>query len=219
MPLDFVAARSTMVEQQVRPWEVLDPRVLATIGSIRREDFVGPRHRKLAYADMQLPLDQGEVMLKPIVEGRILQALELAPEHDVLEIGTGSGYLTACFAQMARAVVSIDIRADFLERARGRLDINDSTCVTLRHADALSFDPDRQFDAVAVTGAVADLPARFLDWVRPGGRIFFIHGQSPVQEAVVRTRLENDAGWREESLFETDIPYLQGAEPRQIFAL
>ncbi len=219
MPLDFATARRTMVEQQVRPWDVLDPRVLATIGGLHREDFVGTRHRKLAYADIELPLEHGESMLKPIIEGRILQALDLAPEHDVLEVGTGSGYLTACLAQLTRAVLSIDVHNDFIERARGRLESISSTCVRLQKADALSFDPGRQFDAVAITGAVATVPARFLDWVRPGGRMFVIRGVAPVQEAVVLTRLENGAGWSEESLFETDVAYLHGAAPIQRFVL
>lgn len=217
MPLDFDIARRTMVDQQVRPWEVLDPRVLATVGAIRREDFVSSRHRRLAYADLEIPLEHGEVMFKPILEGRLLQALELAPEHEVLEVGTGSGYLTACFAQLARAVLSIDLHADFVERARGRLESIGSACATLQQADALGFDPGRQFDAVAITGAVAELPDRFRGWVRPGGRLFVIRGAAPVQQAVVLTRLPGDAGWREEVLFETDIPYLQGAAPSQRF--
>ncbi|MGQ0799367.1 MAG: protein-L-isoaspartate O-methyltransferase family protein [Pseudomarimonas sp.] len=219
MPLDFATARRTMVEQQVRPWDVLDPRVLATIGSLHREDFVGTRHRKLAYADIELPLEHGESMLKPIIEGRILQALDLAPEHDVLEVGTGSGYLTACLAQLTRAVLSIDVHNDFVERARVRLESISSTCVRLQTADALNFDPGRQFDAVAVTGAVATVPSRFLDWVRPGGRLFVIRGVAPVQEAVLMTRLENGAGWSEESLFETDVAYLRGAAPLNRFVL
>jgi len=219
MPLDFATARATMVEQQVRPWDVLDPRVLATIGAVHREDFVGTRHRKLAYADIELPLEHGESMLKPIIEGRILQALDLAPEHDVLEVGTGSGYLTACLAQLTRAVLSIDVHNDFIERARVRLESISSTCVRLQQADALSFDPGRQFDAVAITGAVATVPARFLEWVRPGGRMFVIRGLAPVQEAVLLTRLENGAGWSEESLFETDVAYLHGAAPISRFVL
>jgi len=219
MPLDFATARRTMVEQQVRPWDVLDPRVLATIGSLRREDFVSSRHRKLAYADIELPLEHGETMLKPIVEGRILQALDLAPEHEVLEVGTGSGYLTACLAELGRAVLSIDIHAEFVERARGRLESISSTCVRLQQADALSFDPGRQFDAVAITGAVASLPSRFRDWVRPGGRLFVIRGHAPAQEAVLLTRHADGSGWSELSLFETNVGYLRGAEPARPFVL
>jgi protein-L-isoaspartate(D-aspartate) O-methyltransferase len=218
MPLDYAVARRTMVEQQVRPWDVLDPRVLATIGSLRREDFVSPRHRKLAYADIELPLEHGETMLKPIVEGRILQALDLAPEHDVLEVGTGSGYLTACLSQLARAVLSIDIHADFIEQAHSRLEAIGSTCARLQQADALSFEPGRQFDAVAVTGAVAVIPDRFREWLRPGGRMFIIRGAAPAQEAMLLTLLDNGS-WREESLFETAVGYLRGAAPIARFVL
>lgn len=217
MAVDFEQARFAMVEQQVRPWEVLDFRVLDVIGSVKREDFAPPRHRKLAYADLALPLEHGEFMLKPVIEGRLLQALDLAPEHEVLEIGTGSGYLTACLARLARAVHSVDLHADFIDRARVRLQAAGLANVSLEAADALQFQPARQFDAVAVGGAVAEVPERFLSWVRPGGKLFVIRGRSPVQEAVLYTRAEH--GWAVESLFETDVPYLHGAEPVQRFAL
>lgn len=217
MAVDFEQARFAMVEQQVRPWEVLDFRVLDVIGSVKREDFAPPRHRKLAYADLALPLEHGEFMLKPVIEGRLLQALDLSPEQDVLEIGTGSGYVTCCLSHLARAVHSIDVHADFLERARARLQAAGCTNVTLEQADALAFRPGRQFDVVAVGGAVSEPPQGFLDWVRPGGKLFLIRGQSPAQEAVLYTRAEH--GWAIESLFETDVPYLHGAEPVQRFVL
>lgn len=217
MAVDFEQARFAMVEQQVRPWEVLDFRVLDVIGSVKREDFAPPRHRKLAYADLALPLEHGEFMLKPVIEGRLLQALDLAPEHEVLEVGTGSGYLTACLGRLARAVHSIDLHEDFVERARARLAAAGVSNATVQAADALQFNPGRQFDAVAVGGAVAEVPQRFLDWVRPGGRLFVIRGASPVQEAVLLTRTEH--GFATESLFETDVPYLHGAAPVQRFAL
>jgi protein-L-isoaspartate(D-aspartate) O-methyltransferase len=156
-------------------------------------------------------------MLKPVIEGRVLQALDLSPEHEVLEIGTGSGYLTACLARLARAVHSIDVHADFVDRARARLQAAGLANVSLEAADALGFQPGRQFDAVAIGGAVAEVPERFLSWVRPGGKLFVIRGRSPVQEAVLYTRAEH--GWALESLFETDVPYLHGAEPVQRFAL
>jgi len=219
MPIDFDQARYTMIEQQVRPWDVLDPRVLETLTVIRREDFVPPRHRKLAFADLALPLEHGETMWKPTLEGRLLQALEIAPEHEVLEIGTGSGFITACLAHLGRAVCSIDIHADFVDRARARLAGLGFSCARFQVADALEFTPNREFDAVAVTAAVARLPERFRDWVRPGGRMFVIEGESPVQEAVLYTRLGDGTGWRRESLFETDVPYLRGAAPTPRFVL
>lgn len=218
MSIDFESARHAMVEQQIRPWDVLDPLVLDALGTVRREDFVPPRQRKLAFADVALPLEHGEFMFKPVLEGRLLQALELAPEMEVLEVGTGTGFVTACLAHIVRAVHSIDLHASFVERARGRLENLGYAGARVEQADAFSFEPGRQFDAVAIGGAVAEIPDRFRGWVRPGGRLFVIRGHSPVQEAVVLTRLEGDH-WREESLFETDVPYLRGAEPRARFVL
>jgi protein-L-isoaspartate(D-aspartate) O-methyltransferase len=216
MPIDFELARHAMVEQQVRPWEVLDPRVLEVLATLRREDFVLPRHRRLAFTDMQLPLEHGEVMFKPVVEGRLLQALDLSPEDEVLEIGTGSGFVTACLARLARDVVSVDIHADFVERARDRLAATGLANVRVEVADALSYAPGRKFDAVAVTGAVSAVPAAFFDWLKPGGRMFVVRGHAPAQEAVL---LRGAAPSAADSLFETDVPFLQGFAPVERFAL
>lgn len=218
-PLSLDRARFNMIEQQVRPWEVLDPAVLELLDRVRRDQFVPPAQKALAYVDMELPLGHGadQVMLAPRVQARMVQDLALKATDKVLEIGTGSGYLTACLSRLARAVHSIDRHGDFIERARARLQAAGCTNASVEQADALSYQPGRQFDAVAVGGAVAELPQRFLDWVRPGGKLFVIRGQSPVQEAVLYTRA--DHGWAIESLFETDVPYLHGAEPVQRFAL
>lgn len=216
-PIDFDTVRATMIEQQVRPWEVLDPRVLKTLGELPREDFVPLRQRKLAYADVALPLEHGERMMKPVVEGRMLQALAIGDADEVLEVGTGSGYITACLARLARAVTSIDRHPDFTERARARVAELGLGNVRLETADALSWNPGRRFDAVCVTGAVAEVPQHLFDWVREGGRLFIVRGLEPVQEAVVFTRTTD--GWDEDSLFETELPYLAGAEPVQRFAL
>ena len=121
MSMNFDQARFAMIEQQVRPWDVLDPRVLEALMVVHREDFVVPSQRQLAFADLPLPLAHGEVMMKPVVEGRMMQALLLEPSDEVLEIGTGSGFVTACLARLARAVTSIDIHADFTESAGQRL--------------------------------------------------------------------------------------------------
>ena len=217
MPIDFQQARVAMVEQQVRPWDVLDPRVLDTMMRVPREDFVPPRHRKLAFADLALPLEHGETMLKPVLEGRLLQALALEPADEVLEIGTGSGFLTACLAHLARDVVSIDRHADFVERARQRLAGERVTNVRIETADAFAWQPSRLFDAIAVTGAVAKDPEYFGQWLKPAGRLFVVHGQSPVQEALRITRRGD--GFHRESLFETDLPYLHGAAPAPSFVL
>jgi len=217
MSLNFEQARAAMIEQQVRPWDVLDPRVLDALARVRREDFVAPAHRNLAFADLPLPLAHGECMMKPVVEGRLLQALGLEPGDDVLEIGTGSGFITACLAQLAREVVSIDRHQDFVDDARARLAHAGIGNTRIECADALSWDPGRQFDAVAVTAAVATLPEAFGRWLKPGGRLFVVRGLSPVQEAVRIVR--RDDALVAESLFETDIPYLHGAAPVPHFSL
>lgn len=219
MTLDFERARFNMVEQQVRPAEVLDPRVLETLREVRREDFVPPAHRRLAFADVALPLDGGVKMLKPIVEGRLLQALKLEPDDSVLEIGTGSGFLTACLARLAHEVLSIDRLPALVERARGRIADAGIGNVVIAVADALDgFEPKRTYDAIAVTGAVADVPERFLSWLAPGGRLFVVRGTDAAKEAVLIER-GADGVFGEDSLFETDIDYLLGAEPKPVFTL
>ena len=155
--------------------------------------------------------------MKPVVEGRMLQALNLEAGDEVLEVGTGSGFVTACLARLARAVTSIDVHGDFVETVRQRLNQAQISNVRLETADALAWQPGRQFDAIAVTAAVATVPDIFIEWLKPGGRLFVIRGFSPVQEAVRLTR-RGDA-LHVESLFETDFPYLHGAEPVPHFTL
>ena len=216
--IDYARARETMVEQQVRPWDVLDPRVLETLSTLPREAFVPEPYRALAYADLQLPIGHGEVMLKPVVEGRTLQALALQPTDAVLEVGTGSGWFTACLGRLAREVVSLELHADLAETAHARLAAQGlDGNLRIEVADALRYDTTRRFDAICVTGAVDAVPARFLQWLRPGGRLFAVSGRAP---AMVAQLLHGDAAngsqvdaARVESLFETDIPYLAGAAP------
>jgi len=217
MTINYTQARENMVEQQVRPWDVLDPRVLSVIGRTPREDFVDPAYRELAYADLSLPIGHGQFMMKPVVEGRTLQSLAIAPHERVLEIGTGSGYLTACLAQLGRGVHSLEINPALAEAARARLDAQHLHAATVETADAMHWLSDERFDVVCVTGAVAEVPARFLEWLAPNGRLFVIHGQSPVMEATLWQGGVNAA--RPESLFETDIPYLVGGEPTPRFVL
>ena len=219
MTFDYAKARETMVEQQVRPWDVLDPRVLEVLARLPREAFVGERHRALAYADLELPLGHGETMLKPVIEGRALQALALEGGESVLEIGTGSGFLTACLASLAREVVSVERHADLADAARGRLQAQGLGNADVVAADAFAWEPDRAFDAICVTGAVDAVPSRFLQWLRPGGRMFVVRGRVPAMEAVLlHAPGGGDVnGPRVESLFETDLPYLAGAEPAPEF--
>jgi protein-L-isoaspartate(D-aspartate) O-methyltransferase len=220
-PASYARVRETMVEQQIRPWDVLDNRVLEVLSALPREAFVAESHRALAYADLQLPIGHGEVMLKPVVEARVLQALALRPGDSVLEIGTGSGWFAACLGALAGEVLSLERHADFVDAARARLDAAGlGGNVALEAADALAWDTDRRFDAVCVTGAVAELPERFLRWLKPGGRLFAVRGRAPAMEAVL-VRQGGDAvnAPRIESLFETEIPYIAGAEPAPTFRL
>jgi protein-L-isoaspartate(D-aspartate) O-methyltransferase len=212
-------ARQNMIENQVRPWEVLDPRVLDVLAAVRREDFVPARHRALAFADMALPIGNGETMMKPTVEGRMLQALALGAEDRVLEIGTGSGFVTACLARLAGSVTSVEIHADFADAAKTRIAAAGAHNVRVEVADAIrTFRTGERFDAVVVTGAVYAVPEQFRAWVAPRGRLFAIVGESPAMQAMLLTRAD-DTHWREDSLFETDIRYLTHAEPPRRFAL
>jgi protein-L-isoaspartate(D-aspartate) O-methyltransferase len=217
MSVNFEQARFAMVEQQVRPWDVLDPRVLDVLHVLQRENFVDAAHRNLAYTDIALPLAHGEVMMKPVLEGRLLQALDLSLQDDVLEIGTGSGFITACLSHLAREVVSVDIHSDFIEQTKQRLSHPGIRNVRLECADVFSWQNERRFDAIAVTAAVTNIPEFFAQWLKPNGRLFIIRGNSPVQEAL-RVTHRGDA-LHEESLFETDVPYLRGAEPIPSFTL
>lgn len=220
MTLDYAKARETMVEQQVRPWDVLDPRVLDVLATLPREAFVPAAYRALAYADIPLPLAHGETMMKPVVEGRTLQALDLGPGDDVLEIGTGSGFLTACLGRLAREVVSVERHADLAEGARAQLAAQSVSNATVITADALAYRTDRRFSAICVTGAVATIPAHFLDWLQPGGRMFIVRGRSPAMEAVLVRAAGGDNAVNEpriQSLFETDLTYLVGTAPVPTF--
>jgi protein-L-isoaspartate(D-aspartate) O-methyltransferase len=220
---DYAKARENMVEQQVRPWDVLDVRVLEALSSLPREAFVPPAYRALAYADLPVPIGHGELMLKPVVEGRMLQSLALLPTDDVLEVGTGSGFVTACLGRLAREVVSLEIHPDLAESAHARLvehglDAN----ARIEVADALHYQTDRRFDAVCVSAAVDTIPARFAQWLRPGGRLFIVQGRAPAMRAVLVRNEANAAnvnGTRIESLFETVLPYLVGAAPIPEFQL
>jgi protein-L-isoaspartate(D-aspartate) O-methyltransferase len=158
-------------------------------------------------------------MMKPVVEGRILQSLGLLPGDEVLEIGTGSGFLTACMAKLAQRVASVDLHADFIEAATARLAAAGIDNVELAVAEAVNdYRPAGVFDAVVVTGATWEVPARFLDWLKPGGRLFAVRGESPAMQALLLHN-EGNSRYREERLFETDLPYLAHAAPPKRFAL
>jgi protein-L-isoaspartate(D-aspartate) O-methyltransferase len=211
--MNFDSARINMVNQQMRPWQVLDMRILDLLTTVRREDFVPLRYRKLAFADLSIPLPNGQCMMCPKVEGRMLQALELKDDESVLEIGTGSGFITACLARLARRVVSVEIFDDLHREAGLRLRDKQANNVELFVGDALGgWQPEQAHDVVVVTGSVPEVPDLFRGWVNPGGRLFAVCGESPAMEARLLTRV-GVSEWREESLFETDLQRLVNAEP------
>jgi len=217
---DFNTAREAMVEQQIRPWDVLDLRVLETLSHLPREQFVAEAYRTLAYADLALPIGHGETMMKPVLEGRALQALELRGGEDVLEIGTGSGFLSACLATLARSVTSIERRVEFIDPARARLAASGLANVEIEHADAFTWQPAQRFDAICVTGAVEVIPTQWRDWLRPGGRMFVVRGRAPAMEAVLVNYNTDDVNAvAVRSLFETELAYLAGAAPVPEFTL
>ncbi|HET6565725.1 MAG TPA: protein-L-isoaspartate O-methyltransferase [Xanthomonadales bacterium] len=211
--MNFERARFNMVEQQIRPWEVLDPRVLEVLESVHREDFGPIRFRKLAFADLEIPLSHGQCMMRPKVEGRLLQALDLKADETALEIGTGSGFITACLARLARHVVSVDCHQDLLDEAGRRLADHNVENIELHHGDVMrGWQPELAHDVVVVTGSVPTIPESFRGWVNPGGRLFVITGESPAMQAMRLTRI-GVSEWREESLFETDLVRLENSEP------
>lgn len=218
--LDLGRARFNMIEQQVRTWDVLDQRVLDVYEQVPREAFVDPAHRHLAYADINLPLAHGEVMLSPKQEGRILQALALTPDSRVLEVGTGSGYLTACLATLAGPITSVDIHEDLLVVAQERLEaaqLDDR--ISLLCGDAASgWEGDEQFDAIAVTGSLPELHEGFHRALRTGGRLFVVVGDGPIMEGLLITRVSDDQ-WSTESLLDTFLPPLHNAPVTRRFAL
>ncbi len=218
MALDIEQARFNMIEQQVRTWDVLDARVLDVLKAVPREDFAPSRYRRMAFADLRLPLAMGQVMMKPVEEGRMLQALAVEPDHSVLEIGTGSGFTAACLSALGGQVLSVELYPELSDTAAARLDRLGYEAVEVRQADALDddFRPGRAFDRVVVTASVPDIPAFMLDWVAPGGRLFAVRGHSPAMEAVCLHRTA-DGDWTTDSLFETDLPRLVGAEDLPVF--
>ena len=210
MNIDF--ARRQMIDQQVRAWTVLDPAVLDVLSSVPREDFVPAPYESMAFADTEVPLGHGEFMMTPTVEGRVLQALELDINGHVLEIGTGSGWITACLSRLAKRVVSVELFEDFSAAVARSLKEKEIENVELETGDVMrGWQPEQAHDVLVVTGSVEAIPEQFRGWVNPGGRMFIVQGQAPAMEATLCTRL-NVSDWREESLFETDLPRLIHAE-------
>jgi protein-L-isoaspartate(D-aspartate) O-methyltransferase len=216
--MNFEQARFNMVEQQLRPGKVLNPDVLDMLFMVKREEFVPPAHRRLAFADTQIPLggDAGARMFAPIVEALALQALAMKKHENVLEVGTGSGYMAALLGAHADHVWSVEIDPQLAAAAVENLRRAGVTNVSVEVGNGLSGLPAHApFDAVMVSGAVAKVPQVLLDQLKPGGRLFAIEGAAPAMEAVLYTRAEN--AFKRRAVFETVVDSLRDAEPAPVF--
>jgi protein-L-isoaspartate(D-aspartate) O-methyltransferase len=209
--MDIEQARYNMVEQQIRPWDVLDQDVLDLLFKLRREDFVPDAHRALAFVDMEIPLGHGQAMWTPKLEARAIQELAIRPTDRVLEIGTGSGYLTALLASQAAEVVSVDIVPEFTAAATQKLRAHGFDNIILHTADAArDWDDDAGFDVIVLTGSTPLLPDAFRRRLRVGGRLFAIVGEPPVMQAQLVTCTAPGAT-RSVTLFETCVAPLANA--------
>jgi len=216
--MNIEQARFNMIEQQIRPWEVLDPQVLDLLFVVKREDFVPAAYRNLAFADMEIPLGSGQVMLAPRVEARLLQELGIKKTDKVLEIGTGSGYMAALLAARADHVVTVESRPELADFARQNLERAGISNVTIELADGSNGSAAHgPYDAIIVSGSVPELPAALLKQLRLGGRLAVIVGEAPVMEAQLIT-CTADGIYNTINLFETVVPALDGTSAKDGFA-
>lgn len=208
--MNIEAARLQMIEQQIHTWDVFDERVLVAMREVQREHFVPRQWRGAAFADGPIPLPHGQSMLPPKIQGRILQALDIAPDNVTLEVGTGSGYLAACMGRLASRVRSLEIVPELAASAARHLLDAAINNVAVETADAMLLDEAGQYDAIAVTGSLPVYDERFQRALKPGGRLFIVTGPAPAMEAWKITRV-GEREWLRESLFETVIAPLVNA--------
>jgi protein-L-isoaspartate(D-aspartate) O-methyltransferase len=210
-------ARFNMVEQQIRPAEVLDPRVLDLVSEMPREDFVSDDYKNLAYSDIHVPIGHGQTMLKPIQEARILQALDIQPSDKVLEIGTGSGFMTALLAKLADRVVSVEIVPELAQQAKAKLEAHNINNVIIETGDAANgWEKNAPYDVIVVTGSMPSLNESLKQQLAMNGRLCVTVGKEPVMTVYLLTRVGENQ-WREEALFETVIPSLQNVQQPEAF--
>jgi protein-L-isoaspartate(D-aspartate) O-methyltransferase len=219
--MNIELARFNMIEQQIRPWDVLDPAVLALLATVQREDFVPPAMRALAFVDTQVPLlpggsgVPGAVMLEPKVEARLLQHLQVQRHHKVLEIGTGSGFMAALLAHRAMQVTTLECRPELARMARDSLTRNGIVNVNVVEVSAeqgaRGLPGEAPFDAILLSGSVAEVPPVLLQQLKRGGRLAAIVGEQPIMRARLYTRSDAaDPAWAQTDLFDTVAPRLEG---------
>jgi protein-L-isoaspartate(D-aspartate) O-methyltransferase len=214
--MDTLAARQQMVDQQIRTWEVLDPRVLDVLAAVPREAFVPQAYRELAFADAPIPIGFGQCMLAPKLQGRILQALGVGAADRILEVGSGTGYLAACLSLLGASTRSIDIHPGLIAASRANLPAVPRAQVQFEVGDAFAVASLGEYDVVAVTGSLPVYDKRFERSLRVGGRLFAVVGTAPVMDAILVRRVDENE-WIRESLFETVIEPLIGAVAAQKF--
>jgi protein-L-isoaspartate(D-aspartate) O-methyltransferase len=209
-------ARFNMIEQQIRPWDVLDTSILDLLSVVRREDFVPAAHKAQAFMDIEIPLGLGRSLLAPRVEARLVQDLSLSKRDTVLQIGVGTGYVTALIAHKARRVIAIDRDAELVKAARANLRTASVNNAEVIEADGLAGYPAQgPYDAILLTGSVAEVPQNLLDQLKTGGRLLAIVGQEPIMQATLHTRT-TDTQYTRQNLFDTTATRLTGySEPSQ----
>jgi len=214
--MNLEQARFNMIEQQIRPWDVLDPRVLELLKVVRREQFVPAESKGLAFADTEIPLGHGASMWFPKVEARAVQALALKPTDSVLEIGTGSGHLTALLARLSAQVTSVEIEPELSSIASRNLATHNIDNVTLQGGDAAQSWGEAEYDAIVLTASVPMVPEAYKQQLKVGGRLFAIVGDAPAMHAQLITRTAADS-FETKTLFETAVAPLRNATQPQRF--
>ena len=216
--MDLEKARFNMIEQQIRPWDVLNDTILSLLQRIKREEYVPEDYRAMAFMDLEIPLGHGESMLSPKVEARLVQELHLDPTDKVLEVGTGSGYMTALLASLAGHVHSVEIIREFSQAAAQKLVAHDISNVTCEIGDAArGWQKHAPYDVIVVTGSLPLLPDEFIAQLKPGGRLLAFIGLAPAMEARL-TRLIEPGVIDSEVIFETDVRALKNAPQPAQFA-
>ena len=216
--MNFEQARFNMVEQQIRPWEVLDQDVLDLLMTVKREEFVPAAYRDLAFTEVEIPIGCGQVMLKPVIEGKVLQALRVAKSDSVLEVGTGSGYFAALLAARTEWVRTIELEPELVKLASANLARNGVENVVVVQGDGIAGWAERApYDVIVVSGGLPFVPQALLEQLKVGGRLFAFVGEAPVMKARLIT-CEAEGRFRTEDIFETVVPMLKNAPQRDGFS-